>query len=83
MTLTVRLDEELETRLRQLAAEEGETVSEFVRKVIRERVEEKPRKKTPYELGKHVFGRRGSGKRDLSERSEEYLREFFRAKRSR
>jgi len=80
MTLTVRIDEKLAIWLRKFAAEEGESVSEFVRKAIKERIEGKARKKTPYELGKHLFGKFSSGRSDLSTRSKEIYREKMRAK---
>jgi hypothetical protein len=80
MTLTVRLDEELEGKLRKIASEEGESLSEFVRKAIEDRLGRTAPKKSAYEAGKHLFGRRGSGKGDLSIRSEEYFAEYVGAK---
>jgi Arc/MetJ-type ribon-helix-helix transcriptional regulator len=80
MTLTVRLDEELEGKLRKIASEEGESLSEFVRKAIEDRLGRNAPKKSAYEAGKHLFGRRGSGKGDLSVRSEEYFAEYVSAK---
>jgi predicted DNA-binding protein len=83
MTLTVRLDEELEGKLRKLAAREGESLSEFVRRAVEDRVQRVESKKTPYELGKHLFGRFSSGRSDLSTRSKEIFREKMRAKHAR
>ena len=83
MTLTIRLGAKLESELRKYAFEEDETVSDFVRKAIAERLQKKITRKTPYELGKSVFGRRGSGKGDLSVKSREYFKEYVRAKHSR
>lgn len=80
MTLTIRLDPKLEAALRRRAQDEGETLSHFIRKAIENRLDQTPSRKTPYELGKHLFGRRGSGKGDLSVRSREYFREYARAK---
>jgi hypothetical protein len=83
MTLTVRLDEELESKLRKIANEEGESLSDFIRKAIEDRLGRTAPKKTPYEAGKHLFGRRGSGKGDLSIKSEEYFAEYVDTKRGR
>jgi len=80
MTVTVRLDAETEARLRRLLVEKGGSLSAFVRAAIIEKLEREGKKPTPYELGKHVFGRRSS-REDLAENSERILRERFRAKR--
>lgn len=83
MTLTIRLDENLEAALRLRASSEGETLSEFVRKAVAERLEREGKRKSPYELGKHLFGKYSSGRSDLSVRSKEIYREKMRAKHSR
>lgn len=83
MTLTIRLDPKLEAALRRKASGDGESVSEFVRKAIVDRLEKAAPKKTPYELGKHLFGRRGSGKGDLSVRTRQQFKDYVRAKHSR
>lgn len=80
MTLSIRLDEKLETALRRHLADENETMSEFIRKAIADRLEREVTKKTPYELGKHLFGKFSSGRSDLSVRSKEIFREKMRAK---
>ena len=80
MTLTVRLGDELEDKLRKHLSSEDETISEFVRKAVADRLERKVSKKTPYELGKHLFGKFSSGRTDLSTRSKEIFREKMRAK---
>lgn len=83
MTVTVRLDEETETRVRRLLEQKGGSLSAFVRAAIAEKLEREVKKPTPYELGKHLFGRYSSGRDDLAENSEKILREMFRAKRRR
>lgn len=80
MTVTVRLDEDTETKLRRLLRHKGGTVSAFVRAAIAEKLEREAKKPTPYELGKHLFGRYSSEREDLAENSEEILREMFRTK---
>jgi hypothetical protein len=83
MTVSVRLDEETEERLRRLLAQSGGSLSAFVRAAIIEKLEREGKKPTPYELGKHLFGRYASGRSDLSTNGEEILREKLRAKRRR
>jgi Arc/MetJ-type ribon-helix-helix transcriptional regulator len=81
MTLSVRLDEETEVKLRRLLEQKGGSLSAFVRAAIAEKLERETKKPTPYELGKHLFGRYSSDRCDLAENSEQILREKFRAKR--
>jgi len=83
MTVTVRLDEDTEAKLRRLLKQKGGTVSAFVRAAIAEKLDREAKKPTPYELGKHLFGRYSSDRDDLAENSEAILREMFRAKRRR
>lgn len=83
MTVTVRLDEDTEAKLRRLLEQQGGSLSAFVRAAITEKLEREAKKPTPYELGKHLFGRYGSGRSDLASNSEKILREMFRAKRRR
>lgn len=82
MTITVCLPEKLEAELRARLDAEGIEVSEFVRQAIAEKLEKSgavPAKPTAFELGKHVFGKRGSGHGDLSENTEAILKERLRA----
>ena len=83
MTITVRIDEITEAKLRRLLKEQGGSLSAFVRAAIAEKLERETRKLTPYELGKHLFGRYGSGLGDLASNHEKYLREKLRAKHRR
>ena len=90
MTITVRLPDELEARLRMRVAAENIELSEFVRQAIAEKLEEKPGQVKPsgYEVWKKHFYSGGgdpmadgSGESDRSERDEEILRDHFDAKR--
>jgi Arc/MetJ-type ribon-helix-helix transcriptional regulator len=83
MTISVRLDEETQEKVRRLLAQKGGSLSAFVRAAILEKLEREGKKPTPYELGKHLFGRDRSGRSDLSSKGEEILRERFRAKHRR
>jgi hypothetical protein len=80
MTVTVRLDAELEARLRHLLAERGGSLSAFVRAAILEKIDREGNNPTPYELGKHLFGRDMSGPPDLALNHKKYFREAMRAK---
>lgn len=83
MTVTVRLDEELETKVRRLIQQKGGSLSDFVRAAIAEKVEREVTKPTPYELGKHLFGRDLGGPPDLAENHKRYFKEKMRAKHRR
>jgi hypothetical protein len=83
VTVTIRLDEDMEAKLRRLLEQKGGSLSAFVRAAIAEKLEREATKPTPYELGKHLFGRYSSGRDVLAENGEKILREMFRAKRRR
>jgi hypothetical protein len=82
MPLSVRLDKKTESLLEQTAStlktSKAEVIkqslSDYCARVLTER------RKRPYELIKDLLDRGGSGKGDLSQRSEEILRERFRRK---
>jgi len=83
MTVTVRLDKDTEAKLRRLLEEQGGSLSAYVRAAITEKLEREAKKPTPYELGKHLFGRYGSGLSDLATNHKKYLRERMRTKHRR
>ena len=83
MTISVRLDEATAAGLRRRLGEQGGSLSEFVRAAIREKLEREDKKLTPYELGKHLFGRDLSGPGDLALNHKKYFREKMRAKHRR
>ena len=62
MTITVRLPEDLETKLRRRLKKEGKALSDFVREAIAEKIgREVEAKPSAWELGKHLFGKHGDG----------------------
>jgi predicted transcriptional regulator len=84
MTITIRLPEELENRLRTRLDAEQTPLSEFVRQAIAEKLQREgaPNKPSAYELWKKHFDKGyASGETDRAERAEEILREMFDAKR--
>ena len=56
MTLSIRLDPELEAELARAAAPTGRSKSELVKASLREYLARVVPRKTPYELGKDLFG---------------------------
>jgi len=82
MPLSVRLDKKTESLLEQTAS----TLKTSKAKVIKQSLSDycgrilTEKRKRPYELIKDLLGKGGSGRADLSGRSEEILRERFRRK---
>jgi len=66
MTVTVRLDPLLAKKLEKAADSEGPTKSEFIRRCLQEQLSKQDDLCLPWELGKEVFGRYGSGRPDLA-----------------
>ena len=86
MTITVRLPDELEARLRQRVADESIELSEFVRQAITDKLDDKSAQEKPsaYDVWKkHFTLGEGSGETDRSHRVKEILRAEFDAKRRR
>jgi Arc/MetJ-type ribon-helix-helix transcriptional regulator len=83
MTVTVRLDEETEAKVRRLIEQKGGSLSDFVRAAIVEKLTRETGKPTPYELGKHLFGRYRSGLGDVALNHKRYFKEKMRAKHRR
>jgi RHH-type rel operon transcriptional repressor/antitoxin RelB len=85
MTITIRLPMKLEKDLRTRLDRKGRRrLSDFVRDAITEKLEREPAP-TPsaYDLGKDLFGKYGSGRRDLSRNRKAILNEMLRAKHHR
>lgn len=84
MTLSIRLDPDLERDLERASAQSGLPKSQIVKQGLREYLAKLTPKKTPYELGKDLFGKGpGSGLGDLSTRRKDYLTDIIHAKRAR
>lgn len=73
MSITVRLGEILEAKLRD-RFERGD-LSDFIRKAVEEKLEREPPAQSAYEAGKHLFGKHGSGRTDLSSNRKAIIRE--------
>lgn len=83
MMIAVRLDRELEKNLAAAAREEGVTKSDVIRASLKEYLARKKSPGTPWELGKDVFGKFGSGRSDLSTVRKRILREKINARKGR
>jgi hypothetical protein len=82
MPLSVRLDKKTEALLEQTASTLKTSKTEVIKKSLSDycaRVLTEKRKR-PYDLIQDLIGKGGSGRGDLSARSEEILRERFRRK---
>jgi predicted transcriptional regulator len=81
--LTVRLPQELENKLKQIAATEKRTKTQVIRAALEVYLQAKQDDKSASELGEDLFGRHGSGQGQLSTSYKSLLKERIRAKRSR
>ena len=83
-TITVRLDDETDARLKRRLERSGESLSDFVRAAVDSRLASKPIGETPYEAWKRlVVDCVDTGESDLSVTYKERIREKLRAKHRR
>ena len=73
--ITVRLEPELERLIEITAKQFGITKSEVIRRSLREYLKKIRAETTPWELGKDLFGKYSSGKRNLSKDRKKILRQ--------
>ena len=78
--LTVRLPEDLEKRLQNVAISEKRPKAHIIRAALEAYLLWHDTGKTAYELGEDLFGRHGSGQGDLSITYKSRLRETIGAK---
>jgi predicted DNA-binding protein len=64
--VTVRLPDEMEAQLQTLTEIENSTKTDVIKSALAEYLEKHLREKTPYDLGKDLFGRYSSGDTDRS-----------------
>jgi len=86
MTLTVRLEPQLEDALNRYCRRQRKTKTEVLTALLREHLASAGGKdKTPYQLAREfgIVGSFASGKRDLGKNYKRYLKEKLRAKHSR
>lgn len=78
--ITVRLNEHLERTLKSLAEKEGLTKSALIRHCLEEFVTRKQIEDSPWNIGKDLFGKYGSGQGDLSIHRKQIVRAKIHAK---
>jgi Arc/MetJ-type ribon-helix-helix transcriptional regulator len=80
MKITVRLPAKLADKLRARVDIQDVTLSDFVRTAITEKLEREPAERpNAYKLGKHLFGKYGSGRHDLSSNRKALLTAMLRS----
>lgn len=84
MPVSVRLDKETEELLDKASRITSTPKSKIMKNSIKEYCSKiiAHKKITPYELAKDLIGKESSGRKDLSTRGEEILRELFRKKKN-
>lgn len=82
MTITIRLPDETEAKLKARLEKGDVALSEFVRQAITEKLEREPKvgHPTPYEVLQQNFEGYASGETDRSERAEDILRTELKAR---
>ncbi|MDM8535578.1 hypothetical protein QUF70_02355 [Desulfobacterales bacterium HSG17] len=64
--LSIQLSPDYEKKLEQIANSENTPKDEIIKKILRQFVDKYYQQTTPYELGKELFGKYGSGSDNLS-----------------
>lgn len=83
MTVSVRLDEDLQGKLEWVARMQGLSKSELIRRCMVDYLSQEGTEKRAWELGKSLFGRVGSGRSDLSLNHKKILKEKLNAQKDR
>lgn len=83
-TITIRIDEETDARLKRRLGRSGESLSDFVLTALVNQLAAGPELETPYEAwARLVQGCAGSGETDRSATCKERIKEKLRAKHRR
>lgn len=80
MSTILELPKELDLKLEQIATSEKKPKFAIIQESLDMYIRQKVNFKSPFELGKKLFGRNGSGKGDLSVNAESILRKRLNAK---
>ena len=82
MPISLRLNSDLTKRLEIAARDSGISKSELIRQSVEDYLKRNESQTNhAWALGKDLFGKHGSGRSDVSENSEQILKEMFDAKR--
>lgn len=79
---SIRLPEDIEIKLNEIAKVEQTTKSEIIKQALMLYINDYYNSLSPYELGKDLFGKYGSGRSDLSTQYKKLLRDRINAKHS-
>jgi predicted DNA-binding protein len=77
---SIRLPEDFEKKLRDIAELEKTSKSEIIKEALRRYFDTFYHETSPFELGKDLFGKYGSGKGNLSSDYKNIIRERIREK---
>lgn len=80
---SIRLPDDIEHRLEKLSERENRTKSDLIKEAIVEYLADRDVVMTPFEAGRHLFGRYGSEETDSSKTTKERIKEKIRAKHAR
>lgn len=80
---SIRLPKDFEDRLGDMAEMEKTTKSEIIKRALRRYFDSVDRQANPFELGKDLFGRHGSGLGSLSKDYKRIIKEKIREKHAR
>ena len=72
---SIRLPNEIENNLDDIAKNEHKTKSEIIKLALRKFINDYYNKSTPFELGKDVFGKYGSIENDNSEKYKDKIKD--------
>ena len=64
--ISLRLEPDLEKKLNEISRNENVTKTEIIKKALVAYFERYNKKQNPYDLGKDLFGKYGSGNKNLS-----------------
>ncbi len=78
--ITVRVKPEMERTLEALASQEGISKSALIRECLEEFIGRKGNEKSPWDLGKEIFGKYSSGLEKLSTDRKNIIKEKIYAK---
>lgn len=72
---SIRLSADVEKKIEKISRTEKTTKSEIIKTALKEYFDSYDKKSTPYDLGKNIFGKYGSGKGDLAKNRKKILKE--------
>jgi hypothetical protein len=83
MAISVRLDAQTEEALAEAAAAKGLTKSDFIRLCVTDFLARQEPRARAWDLGHDLFGKAGSGRKDLSKNRKPLVREKIHASKDR